>query len=80
MYGGYDRPTKLEKFVLDEDHDYRWLKPAIDNRLPNAWTLFDLRKMHFRTLGPVDPDMERLIYGYDLLIIVPELTPADSAE
>jgi hypothetical protein len=80
IYGGYDRPTKLAKFVLDEDHDYRWLKPAIDNQLPNAWTLFDLRKMRFHKLGPVDPDMERLIYGYDLLIIVPELTPADSVE
>jgi hypothetical protein len=80
MYGGYDRPTKLEKFVLDEDHDYRWLKPAIDNLLPNAWTLFDLRKIRFHTLASVDPDMERLIYGYDFLIIVPEFTPADSVE
>jgi hypothetical protein len=78
IYGGYDRPTKLERFVVDQDPDYRWLKPAIDNQLPNAWTLFDLRRMRFQTLGPVDAAMERLIYGYDLLIIVPELTPADS--
>jgi hypothetical protein len=80
MFAGYDRPTKLEKFVMDEDHDYRWLKPAIDNQLPNAWTLYDLRKLRFQQLGPVEPDLERLIYGYDLLIIVPELTPADLVE
>jgi hypothetical protein len=80
MYGGYDRPTKLETFVMDEDHDYRWLKPAIDNQLPNAWTLYDLRKLRFQPLGSVDADMERLIYGYDLLIIVPELTAADFVE
>jgi hypothetical protein len=76
-FTGYDQPTKLEKFVMDEDPDYRWLKPAIDNQVPNAWTLYDLRKLRFAKLGPVDPGMERMIYGYDLLVIVPELTPAD---
>lgn len=76
-YSGYDRPTKVERFVLDEDRDYRWLQPAIDNRLSNAWTLFDLRKLRFQALGAVDPDMKRLIYGYDLLILIPELSPAD---
>ena len=80
IYGGYDRTSKLERFVMDDDPDYRWLKPAIDNQLPNVWTLFDLRKMRFQTLGSVDPGMERLIYGYDLLVVVPELTPADPIE
>jgi len=76
-YGGYARPGKLEKFVLDEDDEYRWLKPAIDNQLPDAWTLYDLRKLRFQKLGPLDPEMKRLIYGYDLLVIIPELSPAD---
>jgi hypothetical protein len=53
------------------------LKPAVDNQVPNAWTLYDLRSLRFHKLGTVDPDMERLIYGYDLLVIVPELTPAN---
>lgn len=75
-YAGYDRPTKVESFVMDEDRDYRWLKPVIDNQLPNVWTLFDLRKLRFQALD-ADRDMERLIYGYDLLIVIPELTPAD---
>lgn len=77
LYAGYGQPTSLEPFVMDEDKDYRWLKAAVDNQLPNAWTLFDLRRLRFRNLGPVDPDMERLIYGYDLLVIIPEITPAD---
>ena len=77
MFTGYDQPTKLEKFVMDEDPDYRWLKPAIDNQIPGAWTLYDLRKLRFAKLGTLDPGMERMIYGYDLLVIVPELTPAD---
>src|SRR5271163_2761853 len=78
--GGYARPTKLEKFVMDEDHDYRWLKPAVENQLLNAWTVYDLRKLRFMELGPVDADMERKVYGYDLLVIVPELTPADPVQ
>ena len=58
----------------------RWLKPAIDNSLSSAWTLFDLRRMRFQNLGSVDPGMERLLYGYDLLVLAPELTPADPIE
>jgi hypothetical protein len=80
IFTGYARPTQLQKFVMDEDPDYRWLKPAIDNRAANAWTLYDLRKLRFTKTGPVDPDMERLVYGYDLLVIIPELTPADPVD
>ncbi len=76
LYAGYQRPMKLEPFVMVEDDDYHWLKPVMDNRVPNAWTLYDLRNLRFQKLGAVDPDMQRVIYGYDLLIIVPELTPA----
>jgi len=77
-YGGYNRPMKLEPFVMTEDDDYHWLKPVVDNQFPNAWTLYDLRSLRFQKLGTVDPDMERVIYGYDLLVIVPEFTPAHS--
>jgi hypothetical protein len=80
VYGGYERAAKLEKFVMDEDHDYRWLKPAIESQLLNAWTVYDLRKLRFTELGPVDPDMERMVYGYDILVIIPELTPADPVQ
>ena len=65
---------------MDEDSDYRWLKPAIDHQVPNAWTLYDLRSLRLQKLGAVDPDMKRLIYGYDLLVIVPELTPANAIQ
>jgi hypothetical protein len=78
LYDGYQRPMKLEPFVMVEDHDYRWLKPAVDHQVPNAWTLYDLRNLRFQKLGTLDPDMERVIYGYDLLVIVPELSPAHS--
>jgi hypothetical protein len=54
------------------------LKPAIDNQVSNAWTLYDLRNLRFQKLGAVDPEMERVIFGYDFLVIVPEFTPAHS--
>jgi hypothetical protein len=38
LYAGYARPMKLEKFVMDEDEGYRWLKPAIcANYVFNHW-------------------------------------------
>jgi hypothetical protein len=77
LYAGYHRPTRLEKFRLTEDADYMWLKPAVDNQLPGSWTLFDLRQLRFKDLRGIGPEMERLIYGYDLLVLVPELTPAE---
>lgn len=36
--------------------------------------------MRFQKLGSLDPGMERLIYGYDFLVIEQELTPADPIE
>src|SRR5262245_43806513 len=77
IYGGYNRPEKLEPFSIGEGDFYTWLKPAVDNQLPNAWTLYDLRKLRFKHFSSIDPEMDRLIYGYDLLVILPEITPAD---
>ena len=74
---GYERPSKTEPFVMDEDDDYRWLKPAIDNQVPGAWTLYDLRQLRFRRFaGGLEPDMQSFLYSYDLLVIIPELSPA----
>jgi hypothetical protein len=75
-FAGYNRPAKLEPFVMSEDSDYHWIKPLMDRQVSNGWTLFDLRRLRFQKLGTLDPDMERLIYGYDLMVVIPELTPA----
>jgi len=75
LFAGYERPLKLEPFVMDQDDDYRWLKPAIDAQKAGSWTLYDLRRLRFKGLD-LNTDWERTIYGYDLLVIIPELTPA----
>lgn len=75
-FAGYDRPMRLEPFVMDQDEDYHWLKPAIDNQKPGAWTLYDLRQLRFRHLE-MSEDWDRVVYGYDLLVLVPEFSPAE---
>jgi len=77
LYGGYNRPGKLEHFTLDGAGYYPWIKPAVDDMVSHGWTLYDLRKLRFRPFDSIDPEMQRLIYGYDLLVIAPEITPAD---
>jgi hypothetical protein len=80
-YGGYERLYKAEPFVLDEDEAYRWLKPAIDNQVAGAWTLYDLRQLRFKKFAEgLDMDMQNFLYSYDLLVIIPELTPAQMIE
>ncbi|WP_263382415.1 hypothetical protein [Granulicella arctica] len=45
--------------------------------LPGSWTVFDLHPLRsrFADLGPVDRELERLIFGYDVLILIPTITP-----
>ena len=77
-YAGYGQPAKLEPFVLAEDDDYRWIKPAVEMQKAGSWTLFDVRKLRFRGLA-LSPDWDRVAYGYDFLVLIPELTPAGLA-
>jgi hypothetical protein len=79
LLGKYGQPSTTQPFVLDEDSEYHWIEPMIANELSNEWTLYDLRKLRSQRFRSSDADMERFIEGYDLLIIVPELTPADLA-
>ncbi len=82
-FAGYGRPYATEPFVLAEVKGFRWLKPLLDNQVqsPDAWTLYDLRRLRFQGLGDaMDADLKSLVYGYDLLVIIPELTPGNVAQ
>lgn len=76
LFAGYDRPMRNEPFIMDQDDDYRWLKPVIDDQKPGTWTLYDLRQLRFRHLE-MSENWDRVVYGYDLLVIIPELSPAE---
>jgi hypothetical protein len=77
-FAAIGHPYEAEEFKLVEDNDYRFLKPVFDNLENQGWSLFDLRPLRtqFDSFGPVDRDMERLIFGYDLMVIIPEIHAA----
>jgi hypothetical protein len=85
-FAGYARPLGPEPFVMTDDPDYKWLAPAITELLPqqtgsngNMLTLFDLRTLRFRGID-LPRDWERIVYGYDLFVLIPEITPAAAIE
>jgi hypothetical protein len=77
---GIGRPSQPADFNLagDKDSDFLFLKPMFDNLESEGWTMFDLRGLRkgFRSLEPVDKEMERLIFGYDLMVLIPTATPS----
>lgn len=74
-FAGIGRPAAPAPLNLaeDKDSDFLYLKPMFDNLLADGFTVFDLRGFRpgFRSLGPVDREMERLIFGYDFLVLIP---------
>jgi len=77
-FAGIGRPAAPARLNLaeDKDSDFLYLKPMFDNLLADGFTVFDLRgfRSGFRSLGPVDREMERLIFGYDFLVLIPHPT------
>ncbi len=81
LFAGYAKPLAHQPFVMADDPEYKWLAPAVADLLPQSGpgttlTLFDLRKLRFRGID-MPPDWQRIVYGYDLFVLMPELTPAD---
>jgi hypothetical protein len=79
-FGGYARPMKDEPFVLADIPEYGWLKPLIemlpaDKGAGSNGIVVDLRKLRFRDLV-LPSEWQHLVYGYDLLVMLPEFTPA----
>jgi len=79
-FAGVGKPAQPSPLNLaeDKDSDFLFLKPMFDNMVADSDTVFDLRGLRkdFKSLGPVSTDMERMIYGYDFLVLVPSPTPS----
>jgi hypothetical protein len=74
-FAGIGRPYQPETFRMLEDKDYKFLQPMVDRLEPAGWTMFDLRGIRKAAFsGALDRDMERLVLGYDLLILIPDST------
>jgi len=78
-YGKYAQPSTTKSFSSLEDPWYRWMVPAINDQVQDGWTLYDLRKLRFEKFTGLDPDFARVIDGYDLLVVIPEISPAELA-
>lgn len=77
---GVGRAPKVVPLDLvgDKDSEFAFLAPLFAASAPHAWTLFDLRALRstFRKLGPVDAELERVIFGYDFVVLIPDPKPA----
>ena len=81
MFAGYAKPLGHQPFVMTDDPEYKWIAPAVADLLEQqankggkTLTLFDLRTLRFRGIE-LSPEWERIAYGYDLFVLMPELTP-----
>lgn len=79
-FGIPGHPVQPEHFNLDLESDaaVAFIKPFLKARLKNAWTLYDLRPLrdHHNSISGLNAEIDQLIFGYDILIVVPEVTPA----
>lgn len=79
-FAGMGRWTHAKYGLLDDAHArFAYLKPFVEAMYPTGWTLFDLRpfRSHFAAMGIPDKDYERLVYGYDFLLLIPKTTADD---
>ena len=77
-FGGYARPFRSEPYDAAASAGARWLAPALAAQKPDTATLFDLRQLRHRRLDGVTPEWRRAIDGYDMLVIIPNVTASPS--
>ncbi len=83
-FTGIGRPFQPAPLDLanDKESDFLFLKPLFDNMVENLWTLYDLRglRARFSRYGRVDPELERAIFGYDFVVLIPDPKPSRAME
>ncbi|MGA2097105.1 MAG: hypothetical protein ABSH39_12455 [Candidatus Acidiferrum sp.] len=75
-FAGVGRPPEAAPLDLagDKDSDFLFFKPLFDLQVENSSTLFDLRALRdgFSKYGKIDPELERVIFGYDFVVLIPD--------
>jgi hypothetical protein len=58
----------------DANSQLAWAKPLYGNLLGKNWTVFNTRGLRdkFSGFSGVDPEMERMIFAYDYIVLIPE--------
>jgi len=73
------QPAQLRPFNYEDQPGARYLQPVFTNLLDSDWTMFDLRPLRQDIAAPggaVNADLATLVFGYDILVIVPDGTPS----
>jgi len=75
-FAGIGKPAEaaLLDLVGDKDSPFLFFKPLFEAQIENSWTLYDLRALRdgFSKYGKMDPELERVIFGYDFVIFIPD--------
>jgi len=79
IYPKIGQPARERAFNRKDDPYSRYLQPILANVLESDWTLMDLRPLRqtlreARTIA--DPGISTLVFGMDLLVVIPEATPS----
>jgi hypothetical protein len=73
---GIGKPPEPSPLDLagDKESPVLFLKPLFDAQIENSWTLYDLRALRdgFSKYGKIDPELERVIFGYDFAVFIPD--------
>jgi hypothetical protein len=73
------QPAQLRPFNHEDEPRSRYLQSMFSNLLPSDGTMFDLRPLRQDLNAPggaINPDLATLVFGYDILVIVPQGTPS----
>jgi hypothetical protein len=79
IYPRQGQPAQLRPFNYADQPGSRYLQPIFSNLLPSDWTMFDLRPLRQDLNAPggaTSPDLATLVFGYDILVMIPEGTPS----
>jgi hypothetical protein len=75
-FAGIGKPAEAGPLDLagDKDSPFLFFKPLFDAQIENSWTLYDLRALRdgFSKYGKIDPELERVIFGYDFVVFIPD--------
>jgi hypothetical protein len=74
-FAGIGKPAEAGTLDLagDKNSPFLFFKPLFDAQVENSWTLYDLRALRdgFSKYGKIDPELERVIFGYDFVVFIP---------
>src|SRR5262249_3203808 len=75
-FAGVGKPYQAAPLDLanDKNSEFAFMGPFLANQVESQWTIFDLRALRdkFSSYGKIDPELERLIFGMDFVVLIPD--------